>query len=234
MIITLTIGTVVVVAFFAVILNTPFYMENMPAWIEQAEVIEKRMAEGDVDSYNYYITFKFYDGTEWEFAAGRPKNPEYYNAIHIGEKGKLIYRGSRNNGRFESFEKDVDYGGKIIEPYRRGDWLERVQIISLLVAFLLCSLPLIFIFIAASKQIAPVENRLEQTAQVKVIGKRRAVFAFEFLDGSVKELHDPDITIQINDTGILTYKERENIEKNIKKEKAHWRGRQFIRLEKDE
>jgi len=210
-------------------------MENIPEQTEQAEVVDKRIEEGDVDSYDhYYITFKFLDGSEWEFAAGRPKNPEYYNAIDIGDIGELTYKEGRNRGRFESFEKNLDFGRMKIEPYKRDDRLERVGIISLFVAFLLCSLSLIFILIAASKQIAPVENRLEQTAQVKVIGKRRAVFAFEFPDGSVKELHDPNITIQINDTGMLTYKERENIEKNIKKETARWRGRQFIHLEKDE
>ena len=206
------------------------YLKDNPEQFDRVEVIGKRIDEGDADRFDaYYITFRFSNGSEWALAAGRPSNPVYYDAIYIGDTGKLTYKDSgRGYRRFEKFEKDADYGGKIIEPYRRDDMIETVLIYTM-------SGVLIFIFLLALFYLLRrgLTRKTEQTAQVKVMGKRLAIFALEFPDGSVKEVHDPNINMQINDTGTLTYKERENIEKHIKREKARWRGRQFIHFEKD-
>ena len=105
------------------------------------------------------------------------------------------------------------------------------------------------------------KNSFEQSEQVEVIGKRirkytnslsgrsggsRTYFdyivAFEFPDGSVKELEvdsnsvrDSSIydAIHEGDTGILIYKEIKNIEQRIKKENMRFDGRLFISFEKD-
>jgi len=219
----------VLIVTVAVVLITPnyFHLKNAPEQIEQVEVVGKRIEEDGGDSYNLYcITFKFFDGPEKEFSADRT----YYNAIYIGDTGRLTYKERESGGgRFEKFEKDPDCGGGIIEPHRREDMIEMVMIYVTSASFL-CVLLLALFYLVRDRGFT---SRPEQTAQVKVIGKRLAVFAFEFPDGSVKEVHSPHIIMQINDAGSLTYKERENIEKHIKREKSYWRGRQFVRFEKD-
>ena len=104
-----------------------------------------------------------------------------------------------------------------------------------------------------------ISNQPEQRERVEVVGKKRNheyestlctyIVVFRFSDGSEKEFkvnvastvffrsgseegrfYD---SINVGDVGILTYKERKNIEKYIKKESNRWMGRQFISFEKD-
>jgi hypothetical protein len=103
-------------------------------------------------------------------------------------------------------------------------------------------------------------NRPEQFEQVEVVGKRTKynsngnrpgyyifIFAFEFSDGSVKELEVGDRGIRSNesisnlaydsihegDTGTLIYKEIRNNENVYKNEDMHYAGRFFISFERD-
>jgi len=109
-------------------------------------------------------------------------------------------------------------------------------------------------------EITNVNNRPEQSEQVEVVGKRihitgheRApkyrdyyvfIVAFEFPDGSVKELQVEDDlkkesysslyeSIDEGDTGVLTYKEIENVEKKYQNEDIRYYGRLLISFEKD-
>ena len=100
----------------------------------------------------------------------------------------------------------------------------------------------------------PIENSLEQYEQAEVIGKRIAIkregdspdtyyyiVAFKLPDGSQKELqlgiNEPGEenynAIHEGYAGILTYKERKNIEKRYKYEAIRFMGRQFISFQTD-
>ena len=76
------------------------------------------------------------------------------------------------------------------------------------------------------------------------------IISFKFPDGSIKELrvdrqsyhnrlkkNDPDSfqydSLTVGDTGILTYKEIENIEERVKNENVRYGSRLFISFEKD-
>jgi hypothetical protein len=218
-------------------------MENRPEQVERAEVVGKRIAKSTSGRrgssrprYYPYLTFKFSDGTVEELPAGRPNKLNFYNAIQEGDMGKLTYKVDTNNGRgrLVSFEKDSEYGGFILEPYRHDDMSERVKVYMVAIPVLISLLLFTLIFIYGAKVEALEKSMIKKTVhRVKVIGRRRSIFAFEFPDGSVKELHDPKVTIKINDTGTITYKELENIEEYFKNEKLRWRGRKFNRLKKD-
>ena len=102
---------------------------------------------------------------------------------------------------------------------------------------------------------APILNSPEQHEQAEVIAKRIVkeisgdgdyfintyIVAFKFSDGLVKELRVGDgrsgrkiyDSINEGDTGILTYKEREDIEEKYKNEDQRWEGMRFISFEKD-
>ncbi|MCL2488313.1 MAG: DUF2500 domain-containing protein [Oscillospiraceae bacterium] len=112
---------------------------------------------------------------------------------------------------------------------------------------------IIVIIVVSSSSVIPILTSPEQSEHVEVIGKRvsQATFhrgrsfnfyfiSFKFTDSSVKEFKVGDtnnkivyITLHEGDVGILTYKERENIEEHIKDETLRWDGRRFIGFEKD-
>lgn len=111
-----------------------------------------------------------------------------------------------------------------------------------------------------------LKNKPEKSAQVEVVGKKISkysssgskmsgyrtsytyIVAFEFSDGSVKELSvdrksyrrtpksEPYSSaydsIQEGDIGTLIYKEIDNIEGKYKNEEMYWEGRLFISVEK--
>jgi len=237
----IAISAICLAIFTVTVLNIDFYGENNPAQVEQVEVAGKRTTQytstgkrGSKTITNYYVTFKFSDGSAEEFEAGRPNVSKYYDAMNEGDTGQLTYKVSARypGGRLVSFEKDTGEGVLRIEPYRRGDTGEKVQIIFSAGAILL-GLLLILWILAVAPDMDALKKRPKQTARVEVVGKRRAIFAFRFPDGSIKELVDPHASIKINDTGMLIYKEREDIEQHIKKEKVRFRGRLFIGFKKD-
>lgn len=89
------------------------------------------------------------------------------------------------------------------------------------------------------------EDRSKQYVQVEVAGKdtrepinqkegNMYIVVFRFADGSEKEFAVEEKvyeSVKENDSGKLTYKESENIEKNFK-EGYHFFGRHFISFEK--
>ena len=132
-------------------------------------------------------------------------------------------------------------------------------VIILIVIILPAVIGLGYLAISWFLDVTPVNNSLEQYECVEVIGKRirehsnisgegsttyTYIVAFKFSDGSVKEF-DVDTnggngnrrevydSFYVGDTGILTYKERANIEEHIKTENMRWNGRRFISFEKD-
>ena len=97
---------------------------------------------------------------------------------------------------------------------------------------------------------APYRNRPEQHVHIEVAQKRICkytydtitytyIIAFKFADGSVKELEvgtdDRRIfdSIHEDETGMLIYRERADIETHIKNENLRYDGRIFIGFEKD-
>ena len=136
------VAIICIAAFTAIMLNIElivlaieFHMENRPAQVEQAEVTGKRTTQhtsGENILTNYYITFKFSDGSVKEFETGRPNVNKSYDAIHEGDTGKITYTVSTRypNGRFVRFEKGTNEGVLIIEPYRQSGFDVRVLIIS--------------------------------------------------------------------------------------------------------
>ena len=232
--------TICFVIAVVITLNTPFYMENRPEQTEQVEIVAKRIATTTSSGrfggvyHTPYITFKFSDGTTEELQAGKPNTSALYNHVYEGDTGKLTYKVDKNDGRgrLVSFEKDPEHGGTILEPYRYADRVERVIVYCLSTMTLVMLLFFTFLF-GASIWLEKLEKDMfEKKARVKVIGKRRTVYTFEFPDGSVKEIHDPNVSVKTNDTGTLIYKEVENIEKRFKKKKSQWRGRKFVRFKK--
>jgi len=117
------------------------------------------------------------------------------------------------------------------------------------IALTIASILMFFIMMVLSAPYTLI-FKSEQYAQVEVVGKRvrptsvrhgkdSYIVAFKFPDGSVKELevgigrrkvYD---SIQEGDTGMLTYKERENIEEKIKNEELQFDGRRFISFKRD-
>ncbi|MDR3344741.1 MAG: DUF2500 domain-containing protein [Oscillospiraceae bacterium] len=119
---------------------------------------------------------------------------------------------------------------------------------------------LFFVFIFMKQKIT-VLDRAEEHERVKVVSKRieegyeggpdTHLITFKFPDGSEKEFDvSPGSltksfwsagieykkfydTFHEGDIGIITYKERNNIEKHIRREKWRWMGRYFISFEKD-
>jgi hypothetical protein len=97
------------------------------------------------------------------------------------------------------------------------------------------------------------DDRPQQYVYAEVIGKRRQrdsvvnsrdliyyIISFKLSDGLVKELQVGDDlcrevfdSIYVGDTGMLLYKEIENIEENIRREERYWTGRRFIGFKKD-
>jgi len=125
----------------------------------------------------------------------------------------------------------------------------------LIVLFLFFGVCIILALIATIQNFKDVANSFEQREQAIVIGKRKVlgsgashskyVVAFELSDGSAKEIcvniegsNDKERrsfydSIHMGDTGTLTYREMEDIEKKYKEESRRWYGRRFINFEKD-
>jgi len=251
--------TAAVFAFIWLMVGNFAYLRNVPEQIEQVEVSGKRIKPArDSDDYpDYYVSFKFSDGSVKEFAAGRPNKKEYYNAINEGDTGKLTYKEKGGNRRFESFEKDPDYGGIKIEPYRRDDINEIIYSVIIGVV----SVPVFVFVLRMISDKNTVNKSPERCAQVQVVNKRMRecsgedsntyhyYASFKFPDNSEKEFEiGIDYTnkgkwrtfgniydcMHKGDTGRLTYKESEEIVRKIKNANRHWFGRSFIRFEKDE
>jgi hypothetical protein len=122
-----------------------------------------------------------------------------------------------------------------------------IKIISVVVGVILCAIllpevvlgSLLFIVWAVwmvflyLKVLKPMKQNKKSAERVRVSGKRNDwdnyVFAFEFSDGTVKELRLTDVRLfhayRVGDTGMLTYKEREN--------SKDYFSRVFISFEKD-
>jgi hypothetical protein len=83
------------------------------------------------------------------------------------------------------------------------------------------------------KVLKPMRQNKQPAERVRIIGKRNDwdnhVVVFEFSDGSVKEFQLTEVGLfnayRVNDTGMLTYKERENSEDYF--------SRVFVSFEKD-
>jgi len=107
-----------------------------------------------------------------------------------------------------------------------------------------------------ANSVLPLETSSEQSEQVEVVAKRirsrgsggsgstyrinyTYIVSFKFSDGSAKEFkvgkNSREIydSIHEGDAGMLTYKERENIEEKIKNEDMRFDGRRFISFKKD-
>jgi hypothetical protein len=246
----------VVYTFTALMIGIFERMINVPAQTAQVEVVDKRISQtANSDSaLIYYITFKFPDSSVREFRAGRPAIDEHYDAINVGDTGKLTYRENENKRRFERFEADPAFGGVIVEPYRQDDKPMDVLIILTFVAFIpVCAM----VFRHGIVQ-SIINKSPEQYAQVQVVYKRMkesrdfdggsfySYYAtFKFSGDSQKEfeigtdckengkfgrVYD---SIYMGDTGELTYKESEEIVNKIKDEELLYEGRRFIKFDKD-
>jgi len=250
---------VIMAAVFMVIvaiIHNSIYMKNVPEHIEHVEVVGKRInpAEDSEDYPDYYVTFKFSDGSVKEFSAGRPNNKDCYNAINEGDIGKLTYKESGNNRRFESFEKDLDFGGMKIEPYRLDEINEVINAVIICAIFV----PFMVFMLRKISEKNIVNESPEQCAHVQVINKRMEecrtdyttyhyYVSFKFSDKSEKEFGigidfenkgkrriSGNIYDSMNkgDTGELTYKESEEVIKKIKNQDSHYFGRSFVKFEK--
>ena len=129
-----------------------------------------------------------------------------------------------------------------------------------IVLIFLLTLPVIVaIGIPLLIQYLQVKNLPEQVEKVKVVKKRKELhetesglsiyhhfITFKFPDGSEKEFFVPPdsderdlfpsnlyYSVQKNDRGTLTYKERKNAIKRMKNEKRHYNEREFISFKKD-
>ena len=240
----LTIAVICFSVFIVAVMGWSFLLENRQEQVERVEIVEKRIAKvwfegGDYE--HYYVSFKFPNGTIEEFLVGMPNISSYYDHMRKGDTGKLTYKINSDNshGPMVSFEKDpeYDYGAAILEPFRGANKNDRITAIIISVSALLFGLFFIAILIVAPDIPTLVKDRPKQSARVKVLEKRKSIFEFRLDNGSIKEIHIPNPpdcdTIQINDTGVLTYKEVAEIEKKIKKVSWRWRGRLFISFEKD-
>jgi hypothetical protein len=137
----LTLVIVGVVVLAVIISFIPFNMENRPMQTEEAEIAEKWMTVRRYRRgrsrvrHTYVVVFKFADGSKQEFQKNTKGvgigDGTLYNYVEEGETGNLTYRvhkdGSR--GRIVSFEKDAEFGGTLIEPYRRSDRDAKVRFV---------------------------------------------------------------------------------------------------------
>jgi len=231
------------------------YMKNIPAQTEWVEVVDKRIVGPKSKHPKYYVTFEFSDGSLREFAAGRPKKSQYYKAINIGDTGRLSYKETDRNTRFEMFEKDSKYGGVIIEPYRQDDIDEKSR------ARLACIVvvPVFALLFRLIAKMSLVEKSPEQCEKVQVVKKQTwensndkyitFYVTFKFPDNTEKEIRTGmDVKLKGDwvgncgnifdsmnegDTGRLTYKESEEVLERIKNPNNHFRAREFVKFEKD-
>jgi len=234
---------------------------NRPEQCEQAEVISKRIREyhdGDGMVRDLFVTFKFLNNSTKEFRVDI--KGKYYNDIHEGDIGILVYKERKDNEtkysneeirykgrRFVSFEENVEYGKAKIEASRQQD----VVVVCIFTATIMSNIILCFVFYKRNIYIL-VKNSPEQHEKAEVIKKRIKednsgdgptayyyFITFKFPDDSVKEFNvgidkrDDYDALRKGFAGILTYKERKNIEEKIKKEEKRYKGRLFINFEKD-
>jgi len=141
---------------------------------------------------------------------------------------------------------------RINSPEQHEQVTMKSQIIGIVVSIILIIACVLFIWF---RNVAPILNSPEQQEQAEIIEKRiveersgdgdgftyHYIVAFEFSNGTVKELrvgversgHKRYDALNEGDTGILTYKERTDIEEKYKNENIRFEGRRFISFEKD-
>ena len=136
-----------------------------------------------------------------------------------------------------------------------GTKLKLVRI-AFIIGFIVIFSGIIIMVVTFANSVLPLETSSEQSEQVEVVAKRirsrgsggsgstyrinyTYIVSFKFSDGSAKEFkvgkNSREIydSIHEGDAGMLTYKERENIEEKIKNEDMRFDGRRFISFKKD-
>jgi len=130
-----------------------------------------------------------------------------------------------------------------------------ITILKMLGITFLCMLPaIITMIIPLFVRYLQFKNIPEKVEQVEIAEKNKRLcdadgtpyytyfITFKFSDGAKREFlfstgSEKDVavfgTMQKNDRGTLTYKERENAVKKIKNERRHYNGRHFINFKRD-